>query len=114
MGVTCGELVDITPHSHGEKQILFLPDASLCYSGNCIPNVRVPLTASPLVAEFIELFNRRDKLMVETPGDRFSMPYDEFLRIQEIEYILLSKAGRNEFCPCGSGFKYKKCCGPFE
>ena len=21
------------------------------------------------------------------------------------------KPGRNEFCPCGSGKKYKKCCG---
>ncbi|MHB0991703.1 MAG: SEC-C metal-binding domain-containing protein [Burkholderiales bacterium] len=21
------------------------------------------------------------------------------------------KTGRNEFCPCGSGLKYKKCCG---
>ena len=21
------------------------------------------------------------------------------------------KIGRNELCPCGSGFKYKKCCG---
>ena len=23
----------------------------------------------------------------------------------------LSKIGRNECCPCGSGKKYKKCCG---
>jgi hypothetical protein len=23
----------------------------------------------------------------------------------------VSKAGRNEMCPCGSGKKYKKCCG---
>jgi hypothetical protein len=23
----------------------------------------------------------------------------------------LSKVGRNEPCPCGSGKKYKKCCG---
>ncbi len=22
-----------------------------------------------------------------------------------------SKIGRNDFCPCGSGKKYKKCCG---
>ncbi|OZV12284.1 hypothetical protein CIW83_09295 [Tissierella sp. P1] len=22
------------------------------------------------------------------------------------------KIGRNESCPCGSGKKYKKCCGP--
>ena len=25
--------------------------------------------------------------------------------------IAEKKVGRNEFCPCGSGKKYKKCCG---
>jgi hypothetical protein len=24
------------------------------------------------------------------------------------------KAGRNESCPCGSGKKFKKCCGPAQ
>ena len=26
-------------------------------------------------------------------------------------YIAPPKIGRNELCPCGSGKKYKKCCG---
>ncbi|MDY3365198.1 MAG: SEC-C metal-binding domain-containing protein [Prevotella sp.] len=26
-------------------------------------------------------------------------------------YITAEKIGRNEPCPCGSGKKYKKCCG---
>jgi uncharacterized protein YecA (UPF0149 family) len=26
-------------------------------------------------------------------------------------YIAPPKTGRNEPCPCGSGKKYKKCCG---
>jgi SEC-C motif-containing protein len=25
--------------------------------------------------------------------------------------VTVSKIGRNEPCPCGSGAKYKKCCG---
>jgi uncharacterized protein YecA (UPF0149 family) len=25
--------------------------------------------------------------------------------------VTVSKIGRNEPCPCGSGKKYKKCCG---
>ena len=29
----------------------------------------------------------------------------------EIEPAILGKVGRNEPCPCGSGKKYKKCCG---
>jgi len=27
------------------------------------------------------------------------------------ETVLSSKVGRNDPCPCGSGKKYKKCCG---
>ncbi len=26
----------------------------------------------------------------------------------------MSKVSRNDPCPCGSGKKYKKCCGPLE
>ena len=109
-----GELIDVTPHSYDEKQILFLPDITLNYSGKCIPSFRLPLTASPLVAEFIELFNKRDKLMTEALGNFFSMPAEMLFRMQEIEYIISSKAARNDFCPCGSGLKYQKCCGLFE
>jgi SEC-C motif-containing protein len=25
--------------------------------------------------------------------------------------IIAEKVGRNDPCPCGSGLKYKKCCG---
>ena len=25
--------------------------------------------------------------------------------------VVSDKTGRNDFCPCGSGKKYKKCCG---
>jgi SWIM/SEC-C metal-binding protein len=28
--------------------------------------------------------------------------------------IRSEKPGRNDFCPCGSGKKYKKCCGKSE
>lgn len=27
------------------------------------------------------------------------------------QQIRVSKIGRNDLCPCGSGLKYKKCCG---
>ncbi|MGZ6329469.1 MAG: SEC-C metal-binding domain-containing protein [Parachlamydiaceae bacterium] len=31
---------------------------------------------------------------------------------QKLEPIVVGeKVARNEFCPCGSGKKYKKCCG---
>ena len=31
--------------------------------------------------------------------------------IEHTPYVAPAKVGRNELCPCGSGKKYKKCCG---
>lgn len=44
-------------------------------------------------------------------------PYEQE-NISDVEYILSrptptkapSRIGRNDYCPCGSGKKYKKCC----
>jgi len=35
-------------------------------------------------------------------------------RLQKPFELTHPKIGRNEQCPCGSGKKYKKCCGKFE
>ena len=37
-------------------------------------------------------------------------PFDSS-ETNNVPYIALAKVGRNEPCPCGSGKKYKKCCG---
>ena len=34
--------------------------------------------------------------------------------LNEIFWVKEHNAGRNDPCPCGSGLKYKKCCGPLE
>jgi hypothetical protein len=42
-------------------------------------------------------------------------PLDDVLNViaeSDQPYIAPPKVGRNEPCPCGSGKKYKKCCGP--
>ncbi len=45
---------------------------------------------------------------------------DQGLEIPEVEFNLQiplkksKKVGRNEPCPCGSGIKYKKCCGKIK
>ena len=36
---------------------------------------------------------------------------DESEQEKEVETVASSKVGRNDPCPCGSGKKYKKCCG---
>ncbi|PKK39831.1 Protein export cytoplasm protein SecA ATPase RNA helicase [Clostridiaceae bacterium JG1575] len=41
----------------------------------------------------------------------FSEEKRKELRIEYKESKMVHKVGRNEPCPCGSGKKYKKCCG---
>lgn len=113
-----GELIDITPHDNGEKQILFLRDNSMAYSEQQIGNVRLAITASPLAAELIELSQKTEAVMSEyKPGEE--IPVEELqkrlapmaARKQVIVAQINKKVGRNDLCPCMSGLKYKKCCG---
>lgn len=110
-----GKLIDITPHSYNEKRILFLFDSSVCYQGITIPSHRQALTDSPLVAEFIRLYSERDHIMqTSTLGNVYVMPADLHNRINALQLIFSQEVGRNDPCPCGSGLKYKKCCGQFQ
>ena len=45
-------------------------------------------------------------------GDAFASPPDSFSdNLAPQPYLAPLKVGRNDPCPCGSGRKYKKCCG---
>ena len=35
-------------------------------------------------------------------------------RLEKNDHLSSGKIGRNQPCPCGSGEKYKKCCGRFK
>lgn len=50
-------------------------------------------------------------ISINLPGsmDEELMEEDDFYFLQP--YIAEPKLGRNDLCPCGSGKKYKKCCG---
>lgn len=110
-----GKLIDITPHSYNEKRILFLFDSSVCYQGITIPSHRQALTDSPLVAEFIRLYSERDHIMqTSTLGNVYVIPADLHSRINALQFIFAQEVGRNDPCPCGSGLKFKKCCGQFQ
>lgn len=110
-----GKLIDITPHNYNEKRILFLFDSSVCYQGITIPSHRQALTDSPLVAEFIRLYSERDHIMqTSTLGNVYVMPADLHNRINALQLKFSQEVGRNDPCPCGSGLKYKKCCGQFQ
>ena len=45
---------------------------------------------------------------VETPLSQSSKGFSLTEEVKELDF---SKVGRNDPCPCGSGLKYKKCCG---
>ena len=109
-----GDMVDVTPHSNNETSILFLIDPQMIYDDNCIPNIRRSLTSSSLAAEFIALYNERDQIAAETPGNAYSLSTAMLRRMYEIEQIFNQRVGRNDPCPCQSGTKYKKCCGKYE
>ena len=117
-----GRFIDVTPQSGGEKEILFLEDNSLSYEGKQIDNIRMPLTDSKLVEEYIGLHEEKFKLIggypVGTPiilDGQNRIKYEEITcRIGELGLIFHSEVGRNDPCPCGSGRKYKKCCLPWR
>ncbi len=94
---TNGEMIDVTPHIGGDKQILFLEDSSVNYQGNVIPSIYIPLTDSPLAKEFVELLGIKDRTLVEYGGKELNPVTDrQFIedynllvgRINEINMIL--------------------------
>jgi hypothetical protein len=122
--------VDITPKDNNIQRILFLPDNSREYDfandGARVSNVREPLSAHPLVAEFIaisqELFDFEEMHSIgreiHLEGRAIRTHEDLFRRKAELQLEILRvlspsrrHPGRNDLCPCGSGNKYKKCCG---
>lgn len=118
-----GELIDITPKGNSAIEILFLVDPERTYEGRQVSNVRHPLSADRRVIELIKVCEAEYEFMnrgsrseqhgeIAIEGDEAR----EFLAIQEHRRVLVAelagrRLGRNEPCPCGSGSKYKKCCG---
>ena len=66
------------------------------------------------MAELIQLMDERDKIMCATPGRMCNIPQPLMYKIAMIQAQLKEKVRGNEFCPCQSGLKYKKCCGRDE
>lgn len=114
-----GTLIDPTPHVEGETMILFLPDHNVLFEGKKIPGKRMPLTDSQLAKEYVELVTEiEDFLVNDFTGEKISPdnPLSQRLthaysRSRELLGIFRKNVGRNDACPCGSGLKYKKCCG---
>lgn len=116
-----GKLIDITPHDNNEKNILFLRDDALIYSGKKIKGIKMALTNSALASEIIQIAQEIENIKCEyKPGTEVTIKELQWRlapfasRQMEIMNIINQDVKGNEFCPCQSGMKYKKCCGREE
>lgn len=119
-----GEQIDITPKPMEENKILFLPDNSkkFDYSKPWIrtDNIRKAIFNHPLIDEFISLAEKKFNLEEHYSQEYLiKVPEDKYLPIIErMKYLIsifhskyhLKDVGRNDYCPCGSVRKFKKCC----
>jgi len=118
-----GELVDITPHADGERRIVFIPDHTRVYTKEPVDNVRLSLCNDPMVLALIE----QNEKMTELRRKYNDGTGESQIPIYEVEEMMgvsfpkvvpptiktlsTMKIRRNDPCQCGSGKKYKKCCG---
>jgi hypothetical protein len=128
-----GRFHDITPKQIPVNRILFLPDPGRKYDGRQVNNVRRPLLHDAEMISYIDACNKEFELL--NRGKRayqhgaITLDPSEALELEDIrnrklrfEMQFLSapqepirkipRPGRNDPCPCGSGKKFKKCCGP--
>ena len=60
-----GDLIDISPRPLHFKEIMFLTDSSITYMGRQIGNIRIPLSKTPEVKEYIRLHEEFFKITNE-------------------------------------------------
>jgi len=109
-------LIDITKTVDGEETILFLPDTKRVYKNSPVENRRMLLLNNDITRAWDrrehqrQLLNRkyfRHGRIDEIAVARELAAWD----VEESESRARSKPGRNQPCVCGSGKKFKKCCG---
>jgi hypothetical protein len=118
-----GTLHDMTPNASPFERVLFLPDPSQTYEeGRQVNNTRRSLISNSDVTEFIATADRI--FAIWNAGERATQLAITLSREEreELDALELKKAQlaiqiektnprRNELCRCGSGNKFKRCCG---
>lgn len=81
------------------------------YQNNKTPLISVVETYEQHESEYFDEFHIDDEMIDLSTAHDFDKHWrdDEFYYDQEPRAVV--KIGRNDPCPCGSGKKYKKCCG---
>ena len=93
-------------HTPKELTQMRPPEKRISRAVSLGPNIRKAIADGTIDADEL----RRGILTMEMPSEelRFSLLKETASAIAEAKP---KKVGRNEPCPCGSGKKYKKCCG---
>lgn len=116
-----GELVDITPKSMSFREILFLPDAKSKYEGKQVNNIRINLSGSSLVDEFIAVHDA--VFRIENKGERAlvrevllsgaeRIAHRKLTLVKPLIELMAHRGDtRKSQCPCGSGKMYRICHG---
>ena len=108
LDIACGAIKNKTPHL--EKVVGIAIDAPKFTNRNSEDFILLPCKDWP----------KEIQQQYEKDNELFGFLKQESLQIQEKKFtefpvpdskIKKRKVGRNEKCPCGSGLKYKKCCG---
>ena len=93
-----GQAIDITPRT-GEENTLFLPDPARFLDGERPADRFQALSPSPEVQSVVRMAEMHARLRSEAES------------LARRSQVRARPAGRNDPCPCGSGLKFKKCCG---
>jgi hypothetical protein len=94
-----GEMIAVLPRPEGVDRHLFLPDSRRTFQGQSIPSRFRALSTSPDVRAVVRDAEFHARLLAESEDMR------------RRSRVAQGGAARNDACPCGSGLKYKKCCG---
>lgn len=114
-----GQWLDVTPRSRGDK-LLFLPDDRITPQGKPVDSILKPIFEHPLVVEYLQvnktIWQITDQMTEAGKNDlavcEAVAPYIEHKsRLEKDLESLAGGIGRNDRCTCGSGKKFKNCCG---
>jgi hypothetical protein len=114
-----GRMVEITPKPHGERSILFVPDARRGYHGEVVDNVRMALHDDQLVQHFIRVSRAIVQVMARSgpPAGQghVHIPAEQIAPLRQAQRFLgcaiESELREHDPCLCGSGLRYRQCHG---
>lgn len=117
-----GNRIDVSPKLDRETSILFLPDSRNLWTGDQIVlSIHRLLSNDPMTRQIVAMAEAHQRLRNAAFKCGEQIPTVEQMSHMVVQMASPTRGGktppttgsvgRNAPCPCGSGRKYKKCCG---